>query len=63
MTQVTAIDAYWLGKVELRFRGMRSLLTVVQLSWDLCFTQSGRRTSTMVVQDAGLTASSRRKPS
>ena len=49
MTQVTAIDAYWLGKVELRFRGMRPLLTVMQLSWDLYFTQFGRRISMMVV--------------
>ena len=62
MTQVTAIDAYWLGKLNFLPRNV-PLLTVAQPTWDLCFTLSGRRTLTMVVRDAGQTGSSQKEPS
>ena len=48
MTQVTAIDPYWLGKSLLTKGDLPNLITFYKLSSDLCFTPLKKRILTNV---------------
>jgi hypothetical protein len=63
MTQVTSVDAYWLGKRSLLVHVMHWVNETAQLSSARSSTPSGRRTSTSAATAARPTASSRNAPS